>query len=386
MGERLNDRMVARLTQPSVGNTIYFDSEVGGLGVRVTAAGARAFILDYRTTAGRQRRYTIGRFPDWSVTAARAEARELRHRIDTGADPQDERKTAREAPTVADLCQRFIDEHLPGKRPSTQSNYAAAIRNVILPRLGTLKVGEVTFDDISALHRAVSKTAPYQGNRIVSQLSKMFALAIKWKWRSDDNPCRGIELNHEEPRERYLKPDELSRLAGALDSSPDKQAAAAVALLLLTGSRVSEVLTMRWQDIDINAGIWTKPSAHTKQKRAHRLPLSEPARALLARLRAESGSANYVFPGTGRAGRRYEVKNAWHRICALAGIKGCRLHDLRHSYASILVSSGYSLPIVGALLGHTQPKTTARYAHLMDAPLRLATENAGAIITSGKKP
>jgi integrase len=384
MGERLTDRAVAGLIQPLVGNTVYFDSEVGGLAVRVTAGGSRSFVLCYRTRAGRQRRYTIGSFPDWTVAAARAEARELKRQVDQGGDPLGERLSNREAPTVADLCQRFADEHLPKRRPATASNYAAAMRNVILPRLGTLKVADVTFDDIDALHRKVTKTAPYQANRIVSQLSKMFSLAIKWKWRAD-NPCRGIEFNHEERRERYLSADELSRLAGALDQCRDRQAASTIALLLLTGSRVGEVLAMRWQDLDLNAGVWTKPSAHTKQKKSHRLPLSEPARALLVKLRTDSNGADHVFSGTGRRGHRYEIKEAWKQICATAGIKGARIHDLRHTYASILVSSGYSLPIIGRLLGHTQTTTTARYAHLMDDPLRLATEKAGVIITSGHK-
>jgi integrase len=384
LGERLNDRIVAKLIQPPVGSRIYFDSEVGGLGVRVTCAGAKSFILDYRNRTGRQRRITIGSTGDWTVTAARLEARELRHQIDTGHDPLAERRAIREAPTVADLCQRFLTEHLRSKAAATQSNYAAAIKNVVLPRLGRLKVAEVAFEDISALHRAVSQTAPIQANRIVAQLSSMFSLAIRWKWRTD-NPVKGVELNHEEGRERYLRPDELSRLAAALDSSPDKQAANAIALLLLTGSRVSEVLTMRWQDVDLEAAIWIKPSQHTKQKRTHRLPLSAPARELLARLRAASDDTGYVFPGTGGTGRRRDIKAAWWRICERAGIENCRLHDLRHTHASLLVSAGFSLPVIGRLLGHTQPRTTARYAHLADDPLRIATEAVGQIISNGNR-
>ncbi len=384
MTERLTDRTVAKLPLPATGNTIYFDSEVGGLAVRVTAGGCRSFVLCYRTRAARQRRYTIGAFPDWTVTAARAEARELKQQIDRGGDPLSERVADREAPTIADLCQRFIDEHLPKRRPSTRTNYAAAIKNVILPKLGAIKVADVTFADVDTLHRKVTKDgAPVQANRILAQLSKMFSLAIKWRWRAD-NPCRGVEKNHEERRERYLSAAELRRLGETLDKFHDKQAAAVVALLLLTGSRVGEVLTMRWQDLDLNDGVWTKPSAHTKQKRIHRLPLSEPARALLAKLRAGDGLDGYVFPGISRTGHRYEIKEAWTEICTLADIKNARIHDLRHTHASILVSAGYSLPVIGALLGHSQASTTHRYAHLMDDPLRLATEKAGAIITNNK--
>jgi integrase len=383
MTERLTDRMIAKLPLPGTGNRIHFDSEIGGFGVRITAAGARAFVLCYRNRAGRQRRYTIGSLPEWTVSAARAEAKELKRQIDQGNDPLSERIADREAPTMAELCQRFIDEHLPKRRPSTRTNYAAAIRNVILPKLGALKVADITFADVDTLHRKITKDGvPVQANRILAQLSKMFSLAIKWGWRTD-SPCRGVEFNHEEKRERYLSPEELSRLGETLDKFHDKQAAAVIALLLLTGSRVGEVLTMRWQDLDLNAGIWTKPSAHTKQKRTHRLPLSEPARTLLAKLVTNGNDTGYVFPGISRTGHRYEIKEAWKEICTSADIRNARIHDLRHTHASILVSAGYSLPIVGHLLGHTQPATTARYAHLADDPLRLATEKAGAIITSG---
>jgi integrase len=382
MAERLTNQTIAKLPLPAAGNHIHFDPEVGGLAVRITAGGSRSFVLCYRTRAGRQRRLTIGSFPDWTVTAARAEAKELKQQIDRGGDPLGERTATREAPTMADLCQRFADEHLPKRSQSTRTNCTAAIKNEILPKLGTIKVADITFADIDSLHRKISIGAPIQANRILAQLSKMFSLAMKWGWRTD-NPVRHIERNHEERRERFLSSEELSRLAKALDEYTDRQAANIVGLLLLTGSRVGEVLSMRWQDINLDTGMWTKPSAHTKQKKIHRLPLSEPARGLLAKLHVASNSTDHVFPGIGATGHRYEIKKAWSEICVLADIKNCRVHDLRHTYASVLVSAGYSLPIIGRLLGHTQPATTALYAHLADDPLRLATERVGALITNG---
>jgi integrase len=177
--------------------------------------------------------------------------------------------------------------------------------------------------------------APYQANRAVAVLSKMFNIAIKLGWRTD-NPAKGIERNHEDKRERFLSADELTRLGEALDKHPDRQAAAIVALLLLTGSRKGEMLATRWQDLDLDAGSWTKPSAHTKQKRSHRVPLSEPARALLTKLRAETTEdVEHVFPGR-LNGHRVEIEKRWQQICKTARIEGLRIHDLRHSYASIM--------------------------------------------------
>ena len=291
-----------------------------------------------------------------------------------------DRRADREAPTMADLCERFKTEHLPKKRPATQRDYTAIIDRLILPKLGSHKVDEITFTDVDALHRKITKNgATYQANRAVAVLSKMFNLAIKWKWRTD-NPAKGIERNAEDKRERYLTPDETERLTKALLKYPDQEAADIFRLLLLTGARSGEVRAMRWQDLDLKAGVWTKPSSHTKQKKSHRVPLSAPARELLERIRhSASGNAEFVFPGR-YSGHRVEIKKAWQHLCKTARLKDVRIHDLRHSFASVLASSGHGLPVIGRLLGHTNPVTTARYAHLSDDPLRLATEKAGSII------
>jgi integrase len=152
----------------------------------------------------------------------------------------------------------------------------------------------------------------------------------------------------------------------------------------LTGARRGEVQAARWRQFDIEAGTWTKPGATTKQKTEHRVPLSAPARQLLVELRAEAAlDADYVFPSHGERGHRVELKKDWAALCKAAEITDARIHDLRHTYASLLASAGLSLPIIGALLGHTQPATTARYAHLLDDPLKAATERVGAIL-SGK--
>ena len=377
MGQRITDKLVNGLTAPATGNRITYDTEVMGFGVRITAAGVRSFVLNYRA-AGRERRVTIGRYPTWSVTAARAEAQMLRREVDLGRDPMGERHEDRAAPVMADLCREYLERHAVKKR--SRRDDEAMINNDILPRLGKMKVGDVRHADMERLHREITKRAPIKANRVVACLSKMFALAQKWDWRSD-NPVRGIERNAEERRNRYLSTEEIARLADALNRHPERASANAIKLLMLTGARRGEVLSARWDQFDLEAGVWMKPSSHTKQKREHRVPLSAPARQLLHEMKANSTS-EHVFPGRSGEPLR-DIKRFWASVCKAADINNCRLHDLRHTYASLLASSGHSLPIIGALLGHTQAQTTQRYAHLFDDPLRQATERVGAVVTAG---
>ncbi len=385
MRQKLTDALVKKLPLPPKGNRVHYDSEVKGFGCRVTAAGARAFILNYYTRSARERRYTIGKYPEWRTVAAREEAMRWIRRIDQGEDPLAEIEAERRAPTVDDLCRRFEEEHIPKLRGSTARDYRAHIANYISPQLGKLKVAEVDFEHVDALHRKITRQreAPHRANRVVATLSKMFNLAVRWRWRAD-NPAKGIERNPEEKRRRYLSGDELARLIEALAEHEDQQAANIIRLLLLTGARRGEVQAAKWADIDLETGIWIKPGATTKQKTEHRVPLSAPARQLLGDIRSQANAdAEFVFPGR-FSGHRVNVKNDWAKLCAAAEINDARMHDLRHTYASVLASSGLSLPIIGALLGHTQPQTTARYAHLFDDPLRAATERVGAIVMPSK--
>lgn len=373
--------MVKRLPIPADGYAITWDTKVAGFGFRVTAGGARSFILNYRTRAGRARRFTIGSFPDWKTGAAREEAKNLKKLIDLGGDPLGEVTAARAAPTVADLCDRFIKDYLPRKKPSTQHSYKLQIESEIRPALGRLKVAEVTFSDIDGLHRKLTaRGIPYRANRVIALLSAMFTMAVKWRLRTD-NPCRGVERNQEHKRKRYLSAAELGRLTTALANCKDQQSADIVRMLLLTGARRGEVLAAKWDDFDLDAGTWRKPAATTKTKTEHEIPLSQAARVLLTDLRHRSPKdTTWIFPATD-GGHRKDIKDTWARICRDAGIKGARAHDLRHTYASVLASAGQSLPVIGALLGHTTPTTTARYAHLFDDPLRKAAEQAGAILS-----
>jgi integrase len=397
MAVKLTDKIMKTAAPPEKGNRIIWDTAVRGFGGRITAAGSRAFVLNYkRKSDGLERRWTLGSFPDWGTAAAREEASRLKRAIDGGADPVGEHSTDRASPTVSDLCGRFTEEYMPRLRASTRGDYETLIRLHIKPALSRHKAAAVHHNDVAALHRRVSTTAPHQANRVAALLSRMFTLAIKWGWRLD-NPAKGIERNPEEKRHRYLSAAELTRLSAARAKHPDCQAANIFRLLLLTGARRFEVQSMKWEDLDPAAGIWTKAASTTKQRALHRVPLSAPARQLLAGL-AEAESENlgpgatsaasagsrseYVFPGR-LGGHRVEIKDAWRDVCRSARINGLRIHDLRHSFASQAVGAGLSLPVVGALLGHAQPSTTHRYAHLADDRLRAAIERVGAIIDGG---
>jgi integrase len=393
--QHLTDAVVRRLPTPTSGKRIVLDGEVVGFGVRVTAAGARSYVLRYTTRAGRERTFTIGGAEVWRCTAARSKARDLRRDIEDGGDPLADIEDERAAPSMVDLIERFRVEHLVRKRPSTAADYERMLRLHIGPHFGQhMKVADIRFEDVDALHRKITRSgSTYAANRCIAVLSKMFSLAIRWNMRSD-NPAKGIERNTEYGRRRYLSGDELARLVAALAKHPDKQAADVLRVCLLTGCRRGEALSMRWADVDLTEGVWSKPPSSTKQKEHHQTPLSAPARQLLSEIREryvrehpKKPLPEYVFPGTGITGHRVELKKDWRQLTKSAQIAGLRIHDLRHSYASQLVSGGASLVLVGAMLGHASPSTTARYAHMFSDPQRAAAERVGAAITAaGKAP
>jgi len=436
MKVELDDKAVLSLPAPAKGHKIYWDVAGDRFGCRVTDKGVRSYVVKYRTNAGGERCYTIGAVSHWKCRSARQEAEDIRRKARReGFDPLDvlahqrqgRREEAAQA-TVNVLCDRFEELHFPKLRDASVRDYKSIIRLYIRPELGELKVRDVTIAHAERLHRKVSKTAPYRANRMKAVGSKMFAFAARTPAADDIdppvpmrldgvNPFRGVEQNPEQKRHRYLSKDEVAALMKALAALEDKQAANIIRLLLLTGCRKGELLSSRWSQFDLVAGVWTKPSAATKQKTLHRVPLSEPARKLLVEIRESQEVAarkkreqlpndGFVFPGRIGGTHRFEIKGAWLDLAVTAKMVGpaemrdehgkpqlgkdgkplvvlrptARLHDLRHTYASMLVSSGLSLPVIGALLGHTQPQTTARYSHLMDDPLRAATDRVGALV------
>ncbi len=367
---RITDALIKTLSTPSAGRPLVVrDNLINGFGVRKTATGCTAFILNY-VVNGRERRMTIGRYPAWSVSAARAEAARIRRQTDGGADPLEEIKAARSVLTLEKLWENYCAEVLVGKAPSTQSDERSIWQRLVLPKLGNRRICDIRASDVDALHRAVSLNTPVQANRLVASLRHVFTKAKRWGLIAE-NPAAGVAKNREQPRHRYLSEAERQQFIRALDGRPDTSSGLALRFLILTGARRGEVLNARWEQFDTVQRIWIKPSALTKQRTMHRVPLSAGAIDILDRARALHNS-EFVFAG--RGGRALvEIKKLFKAVCAEANITGFRIHDLRHSYASLLVASGVSLPIIGSLLGHTQVSTTARYTHLYDTPMRDAT-------------
>jgi len=388
MGIWLTEKIVSDLPLPEQGIKVHWDAPdprgkkgwTAGFGVRCSAGGSKTFVLRYRSRKTRaEHLFSIGAWGVWSVEAARAEARDLKHRVDKGDDPQQAKQAARDAATVADLCERFVAEYLPAKREATRRGYANIIRRTIKPELGRKLVSAVDHSDVERLHRGISKQAPYSANRAVAVLSRMFSLAVRWRMRAD-NPCKGIERNPENKRKRYLSRDELQRLTQALAEHGDQQVADILRLCLLTGCRRGEAQQAKWSHLDLTGGKWTKPGATTKTKTEHEVPLNRPAVQLLRDLHARRGDSELLFPSRVTGQPRGELKKNWAAICKAAKITNLRMHDLRHSFASELVSSGHSLAVIGDLLGHTQVATTMRYSHLYRDVAREAADSVGAVM------
>jgi integrase len=402
---KLTKTLVDDLATPEKGQAFVWDSELPGFAVRITPTGVKAWVVQMRVRGGKERRMTVGLCNKVPLDKARVEARKLIANADLGRDVAQERQEARQVkpeanPTVEEFARRWLEEVVGRRnRPGTVKIRKLLVKNHINPHVGGRRIAELTRKDIEDLHHAVSAKFPVSANRAVSTLSAILSTAVRWGML-ERNPALGVHRNAEEGRERYLTPEEIKALSAALDESPAQDSADVVRLLLLTGARVGEVLAMRWEQLDLKAGVWTKPAATTKQNKTHRVPLSAPAVAVLERRqkaaektrRANPSTLNraaqkdnpWVFPGDGKEGHMTSVRVFWVSMCKKAKIKGARIHDLRHTFASLLVSAGESLPIVGALLGHTQAKTTSRYAHLLDDSLRAATDRVAAITGGGK--
>jgi integrase len=442
MSIRLDERAVKAATAPAKGAVSIWDSDLKGFGLRIFAPtsrhpeGARSFFINYRV-AGVERRHTIGDFPRWSALAARNEAKALRKRIDAGEDPAREKREAREAPTVADLAERYKVEHLPSKAKQSQANDWAMIANEILPVLGGRAVAGVHYGDIKKLHEAITaRGAPIRANRVLAVASKMFALSLlpmagedtAWRDQAQGNPCKGVKRNQEQGKERFFSAAEIVALTDALTAYGETSASNCLRLMMLTGCRPGEAMRATWAEFS-DPGFWDKPSAHTKQRKRHRVPLSPAATEFIERLRGSrspEGDA-FVFPGQKKGTPLKQIRTAWDAITDRASVSlwaqskdekvaklvtdlgesatietcraaaarrkitlpvaltDARAYDLRHTFASIGAGGGLSLQIIGRLLGHTQARTTQRYAHLADDPLREAAAKIGKVIAGAGK-
>lgn len=395
--DTLDKSFLERVKPPENGTTTYWDNDprTPGFGVRVYAGGSKSFFLNYRFD-GRERRYTIGSFPRWSVTAARERAKELRTLIDRGHDPAGQKRERREAPTVQDLIDRYIEDHLPRKSASEQR---IEDEKKMLEEIGKFlgkhtKVTDIHGGDIRDMHGKITDSdRPVRANRILAVCSKMFSLSLvpragenaPWRNAAQGNPCKGIERNHEEARERFFSQAELAAISDALNKYPGV-AADCVRLIMLTGCRPAEAMNAQWSEFDKEPGLWIKPSAHTKQRKVHRLPLSPPAIELVERLRKKRES-EWLFPGDIVGEPLKALWHVWHFVRKKTGLgQDARVYDLRHTFASVGAGGGLGLPIIGKLLGHTQARTTQRYAHLADDPLREAAEKITTVIVGAGKP
>jgi integrase len=387
---KLTKRVVDAIAPPQAGAIYRWDDQLSGFGVKALPSGARRYVVKYRVEGGRQapqRWLTLGTHGVITCDQARDMAQQALAAVARGEDPQGNRLANRQAPTVADLWARYDIEQLPLKKASTAKDDRRRWRKIIEPQLGRLPVAAVSRADIDRLHKLLRQT-PYNANRVLSLLLRLFNVAEAWGWRgAGTNPCRHVERFKEEARERYLKADELARLGKTLDELVSEkglwpEAAAAIRLLLLTGARLNEILTARWEWVDADRKVINLPDSKTGKKTVF---LSEAALHVLNALKGDRRdlASPYLLPGRSKGKPLNNLAKSWRRVCERAGISGARLHDLRHTAASIAVARGGTLPIIGRLLGHKQPQTTQRYAHVdIDPALAMANEIGDAIGSS----
>jgi integrase len=398
---------------PAVSRTTFlYDSSLKGFGLRVLPSGVRTWIVEYRSDGGGRkaptRRMSLGRTELLSPEKARDLAREILAQARLGQDPAAARATARKAPTVAELRERYDSEVGAARKKSTNELYAMYWRRHVLPAIGGLRVRDVTHSEIAVLHRKIGATTPATANRVLKLLSSFFNWARKIGERpAGDNPARDIEAFPEFPREKFLTLEELMRLGAAIEEAetigipwepaPHKKTkhtpknrrvaidlwtAAALRLLLFTGLRYREVLHAKRANVDSQRGLLTLDDSKTGKKT---IVLNAMALAVIASL---PDTGPYLFPGEGTlcAGAepkpRTTITRAWERIRDRAALPGARIHDLRHTFASYGAGARIGLPIIGKLLGHSQPSTTARYAHLETNPLRVASDSIAATIAA----
>ena len=391
---RLKQRTIEALRPRPGPQYVAWDGELRGFGVRVSPAGTKAFIVKYRLATGRVRWATLDRVGVIPLDQARRRARQLLGVVAGGDDPLERQDVDREAPTVAAVADCFVREHVEARRkPSTGRLYRLALDAHIRPAFGPLAIADLRRADVLRLHHRLRAT-PYLANRVLAVLSKL----LNWAedagyWPGGSNPCRGVEKYPEPARQRYLSPAELKRLGAALRIAErydaiSPSAITAIRLLLLTGARVGEVLSLRWAEVDLAGGALHLPDSKTGRKT---ILLSAPAVDVLTRW-PRFATSPFVFPGEGHGAsngpHRVSLAAPWAWVRRRARLADVRLHDLRHSFASVAVSNGHTLPVIGALLGHTQAATTHRYAHLMDDPLRAASDATAASIQAalGRRP
>lgn len=361
-------------------NQTVWDTEIRGLCIRRQKRD-KVYSLKTRVN-GRQRWIKIGQHGIWTPQTARRRAQEMLVAAARGEDPTEILTQRRNAPTIGELCDAFLDDHGPRLKERTVAEYRSLIERFIKPEFGTLKSHEATRQNISQFHGSLSAT-PRQANHMLAVLRKTFNWAIERDLTlNDQNPCSGVIPFSERKRDRYLTLDELETLGRVLDDEESSGretpfVIGAIKLLMLTGARKNEILTLKWDYIDTDRNLISLPDSKTGAKA---LQLSNAALEVLNNLPRIQGNP-FVIPGEKEGMHLVNLQKPWNRIRNQAGLDDVRIHDLRHTYASLAINSGVPLAILSKLLGQSQLTTTERYAHLADDPAKLAARQVSEGIT-----
>lgn len=380
---KLTKRLVEGLESRSEDYMVW-DRDLSGFGVRVYASGRKSYLVQYRA-GGRTRRHSIGQHGALTADEARQEARKLLGDVARGGNPSEDRQRHLRAPTIASLCDRFLDEYAAVHcKPSTVRSYRCVIEQCVRPALGPRKIVDITRADIVEFHHRLRAT-PYMANRSVSMLSKMFNLAEDWGLRSDGtNPARRIKRFREEEKKRFLNEQEQTRLwqalAAALEEGEESiYAVSAIQLLILTGCRLGEILTLQWSYV--TAHHLELPDSKTGRRR---IPLPREAYDILSALPRKPGNP-YVILGESEDGHLVNLQKTWLRVRKRAGLSDVRMHDLRHTYASVAVMSGIDPFLLKEIMGHKNLQTTLRYAHFADESVQRAAASVASRLAFGMK-
>ena len=376
-------KRVVDAAENRAGEYFLWDEDLPGFGLRVLPSGRKRYIIQYR--AGRRsRRISLGPATVLTCEQARSRAITIIAATKNGEDPAARRDADRRAITIKELAERFEKEHIGLRlKPSTAKGYKRMLERFVIPRLGNHRVNEVTRADIAQLHHELRHIA-YDANRCLEMISKMFNLAEMWGLRPDgSNPRKHIKKYPEEKRERFLSQAELKRVGEVLREMEQEgielpSPIAAARLLMLTGCRLGEIMTLQWEHVDIAGKALRLADSKTGAKVVH---LGQPAVEVLEKIERVDGNP-WVIVGTKPGARLTDLQPFWQRVRARAGLKDVRIHDLRHTFASTAVAAGQGLPMIGKLLGHTQVQTTARYAHLAADPIKDAADQVASNIAA----
>ena len=371
---RISGRTVAALAVEK--DTVFWDSELSGFGVRVYPTGSKFYVVQTRADGKAGKRVTVGRHGVLTADEARRRAALIISRIKAGEKPVAEPMEAglEDCPTFDELAREWMEKHVdPRCKPKTREMYRLMVERHLVPAFGQERALSIGRARVVALHHSMRAT-PAMANQVVNALSGIWRLAEdNGRLPEGRNPCRTIVKYKNRKRERFLSDEEFRRLGRTLAEAGDLKgvsvhAVAAIRLLLLTGCRKSEILTLKWKEVDLEAGVLNLPDSKTGKRT---IPLSPEAVKVLSGIPRIDGNP-WVIPGKAEGKHRRSLQAPWKIICERAGIQDMRIHDCRHSFASRALALGESLPAIGKLLGHSQVETTARYAHLARDSVREA--------------